>query len=438
MGGLLGLMVCLAGLSGSVWTQQPALGLNGADDCTSVARRGRSFALGCRSGVWILDGAGLRQGISCPVSSGSFNRVRALGRRGFVASSPCGLFLLLDGAAPRLIPLPDSPGALAVIDPGRLLVMAGEQVYAVDLVALRALRVAGLPAGEQIHRIGWSALGMSVHGRRTHLWRGGHFPLRPPAPAARVAASGSRGLVWIGPRGRVWLQSAPDRLRILPGLPLLPGERIRRVVDLGQDRVWAASRKRWFVLGRDQVHSGSLPGGPGPFVPVRDFSCKRAVVNGCGPVWLAGPEALYNPIKGLAATWNWCPVSSGLPAGRAWADLPDGSLAWLLPEVQLKGWGCRDWRRGFLGQGAWTHRSARDWGVAIFLAWPLGAGPQWLDWSGAVDDLRLERSRVGHQRALAVERLHSERMRLCAGPASEAARLRLAALDQLLVTWMAP
>jgi hypothetical protein len=439
VGGLLGLMACLAGLSGSVWTQQPAVGLSGADDCTSVARRDRSFALGCRSGVWTLDEAGLRQGINCPVSSGSFNRVRALGRRGFVASSPCGLFLLLDGAAPRLIPLPDPPGALAVIDPERLLVMAGDQVYAVDLVALRALRVAGLPAGEQIHRIGWSALGLSVHGRRTYLWRGGYVPLQPPAPAARVAAAGSRGLIWIGVRGRVWLQAAPSRFRMLPGLPLLPGERIRRVVDLGQDRVWVASRMRWFVLGRDQVHSGPLPGGPGPFVPVRGCSLKDGGEKGevvRGPIWLAGPQALYSPKRGLAASSNWCPAFSGSVAGQAWADLPDGSLAWLLPEVQLKAWGGRDWRRGFFGQGGWSHQAARSWGVAVLLAWPLGAGHQWLNWSSAVGVLRRERTYVGQQRALAVERLHSERARLCAGPVNKAARLRLSALDQLLSSWM--
>ncbi len=414
-------------LTAAGWGYEPAARFGEIGPCHSAAQRGQRFAVGCRSGVWVGAADGLELVIRCLAEGESSNRVRALDERAFVAGTPCGLFVIEDGRPVSEIPLPGPPGALAADGRGRLVVVVGGEVVEVFVRRGGRRRVGRWPGESEPGSLSLAGGGVVIPGRRCRLVEPRPVVLLPPAAGARSAVSGPGRIVWVGPGGEVWEQGFGGLARRAGELPMSSVERVRRVKDLADGRVWVDTGRRWFVLGRGQRMEGWLPSGSGSPLPVRSGPADR-------PPWLVMDGLLVRPVPRSSAQRSWCVAVRQRPASTARSIVPgSGTSPWraLLPRVDVKAWGRRTWTTGFYNLGGWSYRADSRYGFAVLLTWPL-------DQPELVEDLILEervRREAGEQwrrRTTRIEQLLSERDRLCHGRPGSLARLELESIDSQL------
>ncbi len=406
------------------WGYLPAGRFPEPGRCTSAGLAGGELVVACASGVWRGPPDQLRKVIDCHSQGG---HVRSLGGGRFAAGTDCGLFLLEPERAATRVPLPDRPQALAADGRGGLVVVAGRKVYAWQPGAATPRPLGPWPDPAPPFSLAVGERGPVSQGLRVVAFMRRPARFRPPTPGARGALATPARLVWVGPRGRVWLQALDGPILATPRSIGRVAHRVMRVKDLGGRRVWTADRERWTVLaGRGRL-AGWLPAGWGELLAVRQ-------ADGRGPPWLVGRGVVLRPVPSRRGRRRACPLAVvGLDGPGRFDPLaglgPSPDWTWLLPEVTLRAWGATGSASSWAGPVE-DLRVQRDWGVGLVLSWPLGRAA--VDRDAALEQLRVEILRLERLRLADLERLAADRRRLCLEHGSGADPARLDAVVQQL------
>lgn len=387
------MLVLLATVTPGGWGQIPAGGVPDSGPCASAARSGESFALACRNGVWLGTTGGLDLALSCRSSEEHPNRVRMLDEERFLASTPCGLFLVAAGGRTRRLAGIPVPGCLDTDGAGRAVVAGRNAVWLVtsgggrrrlagtvrpaqgDDTADGADDAGGQIAGAQPVRIEIGGGRLLVAGRDgQRLLRIGARSYAMLAGDAHHALLADGRLMALDRRGRVEVRGGTSSVD--PGstrrfsLGLQGVERVEAVAGCGAG-VFVASDRRWFWLsGRQVLARGGLPATDQLPVPVRAPATARVP-------WLLADGILYRPVRttGPRRRGRIPGVEALLAAARRTLGMPalpaGGGWSGLWPRLEIRAAGSLAAGDRSLGDAARAFHRGATWTVCIRLVWSL-------------------------------------------------------------------
>jgi hypothetical protein len=361
--------------------------------CDSAAQIGARLALACKAGIWLGPPDDLQLTLACLGSEEQPNRVRRLDDHGFIAATPCGLYLInLSGDVER-VPLPaEPPSALDTDAHGRLVVAADGWLWSWSLQHPSWLRF-GPEASEQpqriefaddqVLRVGQSAevIGL-LDGQREQV-------LEDDSLHALLA---DERVLSVDESGRVWLGGIIHREGSVRHLDLLAHENIEAVLGWGAQAL-ICTTARILLVGSETSVSLLLPGNGGDWIPVRGRD---------GLPWLIGPGGLYRPA--LAAPGTRPAVGDAEIDWAAWyrphPSYREAASAWtlLLPRIELSAGGMQ--RHTYLNRsdsGRVDHREDVSFVGWLMVVWDL-TSPRYQTYLNEYEILTRELRQVDSER----------------------------------------
>jgi hypothetical protein len=350
-------MVLLAAAGGQ-WDYERSGGFSDPGPYDSAARIGDVVVVGGRMGVWRRRVSSLELVVSCPAQEDRPNRVRGWDERGFIASTPCGLYRIdVDGGVTR-ITHPPEPGALDADGSGRAVVASGSDLWLFQAGGRRRLGYAlsGSPGKLEI-RGDW----LVAEGERRWLLGLSGFHQEELSGWGMHSLPGRDRLLWVQPSGRVLIRGVREPVGRVLRLPLFPAE---RVVAVRGSLVLTSLR--WIRVGKPE--SGRLP-------PV---SGRPVLVWGGGVPEIVTAGRVYRPVPAKKRDFGGggAPDLAELYAAAVRAQglaLPAQSpgLAGWLPKVKVSVFGRQTRKVRWHEEGAWDFSSGRYAGVFVLLTWSL-------------------------------------------------------------------
>jgi hypothetical protein len=381
--------------SGLVWEYQEIGSLEESGPYDSAAKIDDVVAVAGKQGVWLWTRGESFLSVSCYAQPDHPNRVRLLDLARFIASTPCGLFVIKKDGKYQKLGFPSLPGAIAVNDLGLVVVAAESSLWLMSpkKYTRRWLYDVQWPPS----RLEFEDNLLLVYGEQYLMLdlQGGRNNLNLALQMHPVLMSEGR-LHIVGPQGNRWIGSFTKHLVEQEPLNFEPGEKIFNVQKYRKG-VFVILSSQWFFIEQSERTKGYLPSSYGhSVVIVGDYQSELP--------WLAVDGKIFKPVQKSKQKVR---LRCSLPALKVMLQsafdaqglkLPEKLSVWqaFLPKLNMSLGGNYAYKEVHYDTGALVGTSLSEFSGYINLAWDfdellLGSAKAH---SGLIEDVRKHRKRL--------------------------------------------